>query len=39
MAKRHVLSAILIAAIAIIKPASAEEFPNRPITWVVPFAQ
>jgi tripartite-type tricarboxylate transporter receptor subunit TctC len=38
MAKRHVLSAILIASIAIIPSASAEEFPNRPITWVVPFA-
>ena len=38
MMKRHVLYAILIASIAIIASASAEEFPNRPITWVVPFA-
>jgi tripartite-type tricarboxylate transporter receptor subunit TctC len=36
MAKRHVV-AIWLASLAL-TPASAEEFPNRPITWVVPFA-
>jgi tripartite-type tricarboxylate transporter receptor subunit TctC len=38
MAKRNVLPAILLASIAYIATASAEEFPSRPITWVVPFA-
>jgi tripartite-type tricarboxylate transporter receptor subunit TctC len=38
MAKRHVLLAIWLASLASIPPALAEEFPNRPITWVVPFA-
>jgi tripartite-type tricarboxylate transporter receptor subunit TctC len=38
MTKRHVLPAILLASIAFIAPALAEEFPSRPITWVVPFA-
>jgi tripartite-type tricarboxylate transporter receptor subunit TctC len=38
MAKRHVLLAIVFASFASIAPAPAEEFPNRPITWVVPFA-
>jgi tripartite-type tricarboxylate transporter receptor subunit TctC len=38
MVKHHVLFAFLIASIAAIAPASADEFPNRPITWVVPFA-
>ena len=38
MAKRQVLLAILLASIAFIAKASAEEFPSRPITWVVPFA-
>ena len=38
MAKRHVLLAILLASIVFITSVSAEEFPNRPITWVVPFA-
>ena len=36
MTKRHIV-AILLALLAL-APASAEEFPNRPITWVVPFA-
>ncbi|MBX9647919.1 MAG: tripartite tricarboxylate transporter substrate binding protein [Xanthobacteraceae bacterium] len=38
MAKRHVLPAILAASIAFITLAAADEFPSRPITWVVPFA-
>jgi len=38
MTKRHVLPAILLAAIAFVTPGFAEEFPSRPITWVVPFA-
>ena len=38
MVKRHIPLAILLASIALIARASAEEFPNRPITWVVPFA-
>ncbi|KRR20160.1 hypothetical protein CQ14_23200 [Bradyrhizobium lablabi] len=38
MAKRHVLLAIVFASFALVAPAPAEEFPNRPITWVVPFA-
>ncbi len=36
MTKRYVLPAILL--LALIAPAAAEEFPSRPITWVVPFA-
>ena len=38
MVKRHIPLAILLVSIALIASASAEEFPNRPITWVVPFA-
>jgi tripartite-type tricarboxylate transporter receptor subunit TctC len=38
MAKRFVVLAIWLACIGSIVPASAEEFPTRPITWVVPFA-
>jgi tripartite-type tricarboxylate transporter receptor subunit TctC len=43
MAKRFVVLAIWLASIcaiasASIVQASAEEFPSRPITWVVPFA-
>jgi len=38
MAKRHVLLAIWLTSLAAIPSASAEEFPTRPITWVVPFA-
>ena len=38
MVKRHIPLAILLASIVFIARASAEEFPNRPITWVVPFA-
>ena len=38
MVKRHIPLAILLASIVFIAKASAEEFPNRPITWVVPFA-
>ena len=38
MAKRHVLLAIWLASFAFIPSAFAEEFPSRPITWVVPFA-
>ncbi|MDI1264682.1 MAG: tripartite tricarboxylate transporter substrate binding protein, partial [bacterium] len=38
MTKRNVLLAILSASLAFVAPAFAEDFPNRPITWVVPFA-
>ncbi len=38
MVKRHISLAILLAFVVFIAKASAEEFPNRPITWVVPFA-
>lgn len=38
MTKRNVLLAILSASLAFVAPAYAEDFPNRPITWVVPFA-
>ena len=43
MAKRFVVLAIWLATVCAIGPASivkafAEEFPTRPITWVVPFA-
>ena len=38
MAKHHVLLAIWLTSLAAIPSASAEEFPTRPITWVVPFA-
>ena len=38
MAKRHALLAVWLISFAPIAPASAEDFPNRPITWVVPFA-
>lgn len=38
MAKRFVVLAIWLACIGSIVPAFAEEFPARPITWVVPFA-
>jgi tripartite-type tricarboxylate transporter receptor subunit TctC len=38
MAKRHAWLAVLLASLAPIAPASAEDFPNHPITWVVPFA-
>ena len=38
MVKRHIPLAILLASIIFIVKASAEEFPSRPITWVVPFA-
>jgi tripartite-type tricarboxylate transporter receptor subunit TctC len=43
MAKRFCVLAIWLACICAIAPvsivkASAEEFPSRPITWVVPFA-
>lgn len=38
MSKNNLLLAVLFAALSFISPASAEEFPSRPITWVVPFA-
>ncbi len=38
MAKRFVVLAIWLACIGVTVPASSEEFPTRPITWVVPFA-
>lgn len=38
MTRRNVLFAILSASLAFVAPAYAEDFPNRPITWVVPFA-
>jgi tripartite-type tricarboxylate transporter receptor subunit TctC len=43
MAKRFVVLALWLASICAIAPVSivkalAEEFPTRPITWVVPFA-
>ena len=38
MAKRFFVLSIWLACIGATVPASAEEFPTRPITWVVPFA-
>lgn len=38
MTKRYVLLAVALASFASITSALAEEFPTRPITWVVPFA-
>ena len=38
MKKLHLLPAVVLATIALIAAAVAEEFPSRPITWVVPFA-
>jgi tripartite-type tricarboxylate transporter receptor subunit TctC len=38
MVKRYFPLAILLASVIFIAEASAEEFPSRPITWVVPFA-
>ena len=43
MAKRFVVLAIWLATVCAVAPAAivkalAEEFPTRPITWVVPFA-
>jgi tripartite-type tricarboxylate transporter receptor subunit TctC len=43
MTKRFVVLAIWLAAVCAVAPVSivkalAEEFPTRPITWVVPFA-
>jgi tripartite-type tricarboxylate transporter receptor subunit TctC len=37
MWKRKFLVAAFLAAASLPAPASAEDFPNRPITWVVPF--
>ena len=37
MWKRLFLVAAFLAAGSSIAPASAQDFPNRPITWVVPF--
>jgi len=36
MSKRYVLLAVLLA-FSFIVPAVAENFPTRPITWIVPF--
>jgi tripartite-type tricarboxylate transporter receptor subunit TctC len=38
MVKGHIALAILLAFNILIAKASAEEFPSRPIAWVVPFA-
>ena len=38
MTKRFVVLAMWLACIGVTVPAAAEEFPTRPITWVVPFA-
>ena len=38
MSKRTVFLAIFLAAFGAAAPAAAEEFPSRPITWIVPFA-
>jgi tripartite-type tricarboxylate transporter receptor subunit TctC len=37
MSKRYVLLSIILAALAVASPAVAENFPTRPITWIVPF--
>ena len=37
MAKRYVVVAIWLASIAFVTSALADEFPSRPITWVVPL--
>ena len=34
---KRVLLAILLATLGCIAPASADDFPSRPITWIVPF--
>ena len=36
MSKR-ILLAMTLAAFGFVAPAAAEEFPSRPITWIVPF--
>jgi tripartite-type tricarboxylate transporter receptor subunit TctC len=36
MSKRYVILAVLLA-FSFISSASAEDFPSRPITWIVPF--
>src|SRR5882757_11191708 len=36
MSKRYVLLAVFLAS-SFISPAVAENFPTRPITWIVPF--
>jgi tripartite-type tricarboxylate transporter receptor subunit TctC len=36
MSKRYVLPAAILA-FSLIAPAAAENFPTRPITWIVPF--
>jgi tripartite-type tricarboxylate transporter receptor subunit TctC len=37
MSKRYALVAAILATLVIVPTASGEEFPSRPITWVVPF--
>ena len=37
MSKHTVLLAMFLAACGVVASAAAEEFPNRPITWIVPF--
>ena len=37
MSKRYVFVAAILATLVIVPAASGEEFPSRPITWVVPF--
>ena len=37
MSKRHAFVAAILAALGFVPTASAEEFPSRPITWIVPF--
>ena len=37
MSKRIAVLAIFLATFGVVAPAAAEEFPSRPITWIVPF--
>jgi tripartite-type tricarboxylate transporter receptor subunit TctC len=37
MSTRYVILATILAVFSFIAPASAQDFPNRPITWIVPF--
>jgi len=38
MSKKYLFLTTLFAAFSLISPASAQQFPSRPITWIVPFA-
>lgn len=37
MSKKFLFLTALFAAFSLISPASAQQFPSRPITWIVPF--